>query len=86
MNSKKIYAILKSVLADLTGKDKGDIFADDNLRNGLRFTSAGLFSLAVDLNEGFQLEGILINPTLHGDETMEAQTVRDLRILISKRF
>ena len=86
MNSNKIYSILKSVLSDITGKEKGDIFADDNLRTRLRFTNAGLFSLAVDLNRAFIKENMIIKPQLHGDETAAAQTVRQLRVLISGRF
>ena len=86
MNSNRIYSILKAVLADLTNKKKSEIFANDSLRTNLRFNNQGLFSLAVDLNRAFKEEGLQIKPKLHGDETTAAQTVRDLRILISGRF
>ena len=86
MHANSIYSILKSVLAKLTGKEMGEIFSDDNLRTDLRFNDAGLFSLSTDLNEAFLEEGIQINPVLHGDETRTAQTVYDLRVLISGRF
>lgn len=86
MHANSIYAILKTVLANLTGKKRGEIFSDDNLRTKLRFNDVGLFGLSTDLNEAFLREGMRISPSLHGDETKAAQTVYDLRVLISGRF
>lgn len=85
MHSNTIYTILKGVLSDLTGIPRADIFSDQNLPSDLKFTPAGLFGLAVDLNKAFATAQQAITPPLHGDETTAATIVRDLRILISGR-
>lgn len=86
MHSNTVYSILKGVLSDLTGIPRAAIFSDQDLKSDLRFTPAGLFSLAVDLNKAFAAAQQSIKPPLHGDETAAAKIVRDLRILISGRL
>lgn len=86
MHSNSVYAILKGVLSDLTGLPRAKIFSDQDLKSDLKFTPAGLFGLAVNLNKAFAANKQSIKPPLHGDETAAANIVRDLRILISGRF
>lgn len=86
MHTNTVYALLKSILSELTGRPPQKIFADQSLKGDLHFTSQGLFSLAVNLNKGFQKKGFPIKPNLHGDETSGKKTVAELRVLISKRF
>ena len=86
MTHQKIYSILKSILAKLTGRKRKDIRARQNLINDLKFTNEGKSTLNVEINDGFADEGCPITPSLLPNETRGANTVRDLRILISKRF
>lgn len=86
MTHQEIYSTLKSILAELTGRRRKNIRARHNLVSDLRFTAGGKSALNVDINKGFAKENSPIHPPLRPSETRSATTVRDLRVLISRRF
>jgi hypothetical protein len=86
MHHNTIYAIIRKTIAKVKRKEPSDIYAHQKLVGDLRFSPGGKRSLADDLNKAFKKEGKPIIPRLHGDETVAAKIVQDLRMLITARF
>jgi hypothetical protein len=90
ISANRIYAILKTLIAELKKRDRATILAEMVLRDappkGLGFSEAGLRNLADHINNAFRDMGFPITPELEDGETQKCKTLQDLFSLIRKRF
>lgn len=78
-SSQAVYANLKAILADVTGRDAKDIFARHSLTEDLRLSPEAVRGLTPRLQETFRAD-----PRLDPDVIGACQTVRELHNEILK--